>query len=236
MVFTASHRAYADVVLDFVDPRGEIIDFRLYRESCVVTSEGMYIKDLRIFENRDLKDVVIVDNAVYSFGFQLDNGVPIIPYYDNPHDEELLHLSYYLKCLANCEDVREQNRQAFQLRELDSLQIQDLLVDIDLNSSSFKKDALEGAAEEEEEEEEEKRVLEDVREEEEEEVEEEGRDFKRMQKIPKMDKDSKINREMFLAEVSRITEEEEEEDVSTSRRNDEEEEMEVEAREGSSVS
>ena len=110
VVFTASHRAYADVVLDFVDPRGEIIDFRLYRESCVVTSEGMYIKDLRIFENRDLKDVVIVDNAVYSFGFQLDNGVPIIPYYDNPHDEELLHLSYYLKCLANCDDVREQNR------------------------------------------------------------------------------------------------------------------------------
>ena len=121
VVFTASHRAYADVVLDFLDPLGEIIDFRLYRESCIVTPEGMHIKDLRIFTNRELKDIVIVDNAVYSFGFHLDNGVPIIPYFDNPHDEELLHLSYYLKCLAQCDDVREQNRQAFQLRELDSL-------------------------------------------------------------------------------------------------------------------
>ena len=45
---------------------------------------------LQIIQNREMCDVVIVDNAVYSFGFQLDNGIPIIPYYDDPEDEEEL--------------------------------------------------------------------------------------------------------------------------------------------------
>jgi len=114
VVFTASHKAYADVVLNFLDPKKELIQHRLYRDSCMETEEGVYIKDLRIIRNRNLKDLVIVDNAVYSFGFQLENGVPILPFYDDPNDEELLHLIYYLRCLAQHEDVREQNRKAFQ--------------------------------------------------------------------------------------------------------------------------
>lgn len=56
--------------------------------------------------NRDLKDMVIVDNSVYSFAFQIDNGIPIIPFYKDPNDEEMLHLIYYLNCLAGVEDVR----------------------------------------------------------------------------------------------------------------------------------
>ena len=71
------------------------------------TEEGVFIKDLRIIKNRNLKDVVIVDNAVYSFGFQLDNGIPILPFYDDIKDEEMLHLIYYIRCLAKFEDIRE---------------------------------------------------------------------------------------------------------------------------------
>lgn len=55
----------------------------MYRENCVTTDEGIYIKDLRIFANRNIDDIVIVDNAVYSFGYQIENGIPIIPFYDN---------------------------------------------------------------------------------------------------------------------------------------------------------
>jgi CTD small phosphatase-like protein 2 len=71
--------------------------------------------------------MVIVDNAVYSFGFQLDNGVPILPYYEDPKDEEMLHLIYYLKCLSQHDDLREQNRKAFQLKELESSNINEFL-------------------------------------------------------------------------------------------------------------
>ena len=106
VVFTASHKAYADVVLDYLDPDKDLIDRRLYRESCVKTEEGVYIKDLRIIKNRNMKDIVIVDNAVYSFGFQLDNGIPILPFYDDKKDEEMLHLTTYLKTLSKMDDIR----------------------------------------------------------------------------------------------------------------------------------
>ena len=78
----------------------------MYRDSCIKTEEGVYIKDLRIIKNRKLKDLVIIDNAVYSFGFQLDNGIPILPFYEDKKDEEMLHLTHYLKCLAQYEDIR----------------------------------------------------------------------------------------------------------------------------------
>ncbi len=94
VVFTASHQSYADVVLDLLDPKREIFSMRLYRDSCIKSRDGVYVKDLRIFEDsRNLEDILIVDNAVYSFGYQLENGVPIIPFYDDKEDEELLHLS-----------------------------------------------------------------------------------------------------------------------------------------------
>lgn len=127
MVFTASHKAYADVVLDHLDPERSLIQYRLYRDHCIRTEEGIYIKDLRIITNRQLKDLIIVDNAVYSFGYQLDNGIPIIPFYDDKSDEELMHLIFYINCLANCQDVREQNRKAFQLKDLQEIDIAEYL-------------------------------------------------------------------------------------------------------------
>jgi len=41
--------------------------------------------------------MVLIDNAAYSFSFQVDNGIPIIPFYDNKQDTELLHLVSYLR-------------------------------------------------------------------------------------------------------------------------------------------
>ena len=68
--------------------------------------------------------MVLVDNSVYSFAYQVDNGIPIISYYDDPRDEELLHLMYYMKCLAECEDVRDKNRAAFELYKLGDIEEQ----------------------------------------------------------------------------------------------------------------
>ena len=62
---------------------------RLYRQHCVETNYGL-IKDLRIVGNRDLKDMIIVDNSALSFAFHVRNGIPILPFYDDQFDEELL--------------------------------------------------------------------------------------------------------------------------------------------------
>ena len=93
MAFTASEKSYADAILDFIDPAKNIFDMRLYRHNCVKTPFGM-VKDLRIIQNRDLKDVLIIDNSCLSFAFNINNGVPILPFYDNDQDEELKHLTY----------------------------------------------------------------------------------------------------------------------------------------------
>lgn len=88
VVFTASHSCYANVVLDYLDPQNEYIRHRLYREHCYQTPEGMYCKDLRVID-RELSQMVLVDNAAYSYSAQLDNGIPILPYYHGKTDFEL---------------------------------------------------------------------------------------------------------------------------------------------------
>lgn len=64
----------------------------LHRKNCMETHNGFYIKDLRIIENRELKDILIVDNLVHSFGLQLTNGVPILEFTNNKKDKELQNL------------------------------------------------------------------------------------------------------------------------------------------------
>jgi CTD small phosphatase-like protein 2 len=95
-IFTASHQCYADAVLDHLDPTQSMISHRFYRDNCVFI-EGTYIKDLRVFGSTcDMADIVIIDNSVYSFAYQLDNGIPIISWYDNQEDQELKNLMEYL--------------------------------------------------------------------------------------------------------------------------------------------
>jgi len=53
-------------VIERIDPDKKWIDFYVYRENCVTNQDNIYVKDLRIF-NRELKDLIIVDNAAYSF-------------------------------------------------------------------------------------------------------------------------------------------------------------------------
>lgn len=62
---------------------------------------------------RDLSRVVLIDNAAYSYCFQLANGIPIIPYYEGSHDYEMRALKEYLLSLTG--DVRKINSATFKL-------------------------------------------------------------------------------------------------------------------------
>lgn len=68
-VFTAGTQDYADACLNHLDPDREIIKHRLYRQHCVNPISGVYVKDLRIIRDRDLKDILIVDNSIISFAY-----------------------------------------------------------------------------------------------------------------------------------------------------------------------
>ena len=132
-VFTASHPCYANVVLDYLDPKKELIHQRFFRDSCI-NMGGVFIKDLRIFGNRNLKDMIIVDNAAYSFAYQLDNGIPIISWHDDPYDRELFNLMDYVKTLAAVEDIRDINEQTFHLRNFYDDYINEFLTADTVNS------------------------------------------------------------------------------------------------------
>ena len=57
------------------------------------------MKDLRIFE-RDLSNTFLVDNSILNFSFQIDNGIPAIPFISDTKDIFLLKLIDYLKILS----------------------------------------------------------------------------------------------------------------------------------------
>jgi CTD small phosphatase-like protein 2 len=116
VVFTASQQIYAEQLLDIVDPNGEYIRHRIYRDSCVVW-EGNYLKDLTVL-GRDLAHTIIVDNSPQAFGFQLENGVPIKSWYDDEDDTELLRLLPFLEELAQVDDVRPYLGDRFGLKNL----------------------------------------------------------------------------------------------------------------------
>lgn len=114
IVFTASHKSYADLVIDRLDPKGELVHHRLYREHCLVKG-GVFIKDLRIFGNRKVEDMIIVDNSAYCFAYQIENGIPIISWFDDNNDRELYKLIEYIKILAVVPDICAVNRHTFRL-------------------------------------------------------------------------------------------------------------------------
>ena len=62
--------------------------------------------------------MILVDNAVYSFGAQLSNGTPIIPFKDDAEDREFLFLMNYLKLIKDADDLRKVNREAFKMEQV----------------------------------------------------------------------------------------------------------------------
>ncbi|GAA0171129.1 oxygenase [Lithospermum erythrorhizon] len=115
IIFTASQSIYAEQLLNVLDPKRKIFRHRIFRESCVCV-EGNYLKDLSVL-GRDLSHVIIVDNSPQVFGFQIDNGVPIESWYDDPSDKELLLLLPFLESLVGVDDVRPLIAKKFKLRE-----------------------------------------------------------------------------------------------------------------------
>ncbi|CAN6452900.1 unnamed protein product [Victoria cruziana] len=104
VIFTASQSIYANQLLNILDPDNRLISQRVYRDACIV-SGGRYVKDLTVL-GRDLAKVVIVDNTPQVFQLQVNNGIPIQSWFDDPTDCALLRILPFLEILSSADDVR----------------------------------------------------------------------------------------------------------------------------------
>lgn len=97
IIFTASVSLYCDPLMDHLD-RENRLSGRLFREHCSVVN-GSYVKDLSLL-GRPLERVAIIDNSPVAYLFQPRNAIPILSWFDDTEDKELMTLIPMLQQMA----------------------------------------------------------------------------------------------------------------------------------------
>ena len=112
IVYTASNKNYADAIIDYIEEKRKYFSYRLYNTQCI-SKPGIYTyKYLSLLcENRDIKDIILVDNRVRNYSLSIRNGIPIKEFKGDSEDYELIHLAKYMRLLASepniCYKIKE---------------------------------------------------------------------------------------------------------------------------------
>ena len=94
VLWTAGTQEYADHVVDWLDPAGEIFYRRMYRQHCTFDScINNYVKNLQHL-GIDLSKVLILENREAAYMYQPKNGVPIVDFKGDGGDREFLCGTY----------------------------------------------------------------------------------------------------------------------------------------------
>ena len=126
-IFTASVPEYADAAINYLDPDKKYIKFRLYRNNCINVGNLLRVKNLKIFKNIPLKKIILVDNNMYSFTPQLNNGILINSFFNDKNDNELSNvLSYLINYIIPSDDIRKINEEFFGFQKI----VDDMIINV----------------------------------------------------------------------------------------------------------
>jgi Dullard-like phosphatase family protein len=114
ILFTAGSKDYGKAILKTFDPENKYFDYYLFRDSWQQVGK-IYFKILDDL-GRPLTNTIIVDNNIFSFMYNIDNGIPILDYFGDENDKEL---KYLLKKLEKVHSyVSELPNKNFDMRKI----------------------------------------------------------------------------------------------------------------------
>ena len=107
IIFSCGNKKYTDILVNSIDKKKIYIDYRLYRDHCIVIRDD-FVKDISRI-GRPINKIVIVDNLSQNYRLHKENGINIKSFYgDNPNDKILFLLNKILINIArNGGDIRE---------------------------------------------------------------------------------------------------------------------------------
>jgi len=123
-IFTAAQQEYADIIINYLDPTGQLIQHRFYNNHTnsltdLLGTQQVVFKDLSFLKGEvDLARTLLIDNNLYCFAYHLENGIPILNYEGNQQDRCLLQVMQYLLYIKDFEDMAAENDRIYQLRKL----------------------------------------------------------------------------------------------------------------------
>lgn len=81
VLFTSATVDYTKFFFDILNQqtKGALSGY-IHREHCINLLRGIFVKSLEVVTDRQPKNVLLVDNSVLSFGWALENGVPVMPW------------------------------------------------------------------------------------------------------------------------------------------------------------
>ena len=88
IVFSLFDQKQADHIIDAFDSNNKYIDYRFYREHCIV-KDNKFVKDLNRI-GRDISKVIIIDNMPQCFELQKENGINIRSYWEEDKNDVVL--------------------------------------------------------------------------------------------------------------------------------------------------
>lgn len=68
--------------------------------------------------NVSLDNILLVDNNLYSYALQLENGIPVQHFYGDKNDTCLLQLMHYLTYIKQFDSMAQENDKVFQFRAI----------------------------------------------------------------------------------------------------------------------